>query len=217
MTPPFISIGNKSIERDSCLSLLTCLMVSVLLHLLLTFITENGNFFPDSLQAAEFSLSTQSHGVILARLNAPRPLPPTTPFNQATNIPNTLVKTGGETPHPGPSAASPEDPLYYEPEQLTQPPRLTSPLSLDDAELFGQTHSWSIKLRLLIDANGLVQQVLISESTLDPEYKEGIIKALMRATFEPGRISKDAVRSQYLIEINYAAPDSLPANIRLAP
>lgn len=202
------SIFRTTASQDTFLGLIFCLMVSVLLHLLLVITVANGYFY--SVPADNGGAPHPSHilGTVSLKSDKNKPATPPPPVSHTAKTADLSPQASPKAPRPEASATLSLDPVYYELEELTQPPRLIGPISLDDAELLEQMHAWSVKLRLLIDAKGVVQQVLVSESTLEPKFMGAIIRALMRTNFEPGRISEATVRSQYFIEINSTGPSS---------
>lgn len=126
-----------------------------------------------------------------AKATPPRPSKP--PAQPQTTFPET--KTGAWIPS-----------KYFAPEELSLRPQLRGSISLDTLDLPLETTSGAVNIRLLLNAEGTVEDVIVGQSTLPQALINVVVKIFSVASFEPGQIAGTPVRSQYVLEFRYEAP-----------
>lgn len=101
-------------------------------------------------------------------------------------------------------------PYYFPPHELSRKPQPASPVPLDypaDSPLVARGR---IVLRLLINAAGNVDQVMVEQSELPQELTELARQAFSQAKFQPGMKENRPVKSQMMIEVTFES-DEAPA------
>lgn len=94
---------------------------------------------------------------------------------------------------------------YFAPEELSRRPIPREAISLDTLDLPPETASGTVNIRLLLNAEGTVEDVIVGQTTLPQGLVNAAVKAFSVASFEPGQIAGTPVRSQYVLEFRYEA------------
>lgn len=107
-----------------------------------------------------------------------------------------------------PIAGAPE-PYYFRTSQLTQKPLISENMPGDMILTLPELNGPVATLRLLISAQGDIDQVIVENTVLPEHAVSRITEVFAKARFQPGKIGRLAVRSQLKIEIR--AEDVFPA------
>ena len=110
------------------------------------------------------------------------------------------VLTGSEV-HALPQAA---DPSYYTARDLDRFPRPLAPFRINRAAGDG---AGEVRLEILIDERGIVQDVTIASSTAQARVEEKLRAALAATRFLPAQKDGHAVRSRILLSVGFDAKD----------
>lgn len=186
------------------------------LYLILSSIVHAGLFFAlafDGLKSAESGsrIVDQSSNTLLATIN----IQPSLSHYPATAKPkgNTLAATARNQPNSkiSPSRTNGTSTIlmrYFKGEELTLQPKLRGNIALDNPESTTMPEAGTVQLRLLLNAKGSVDKVIIDNTSLPETFVESVKYSFLTATFEPGEIDGLPVQSQFIVEIRYEA--SLP-------
>lgn len=101
-------------------------------------------------------------------------------------------------------------PVYYTSDQLTKRPRAIAVKKLDTPETQSIIVSGKLILKLWIDTQGQVEDVVVESSELPEIFAEVAIKAFRQSRFAPGERNGQRVASVMRIEVSYA-DQRLPA------
>ena len=106
----------------------------------------------------------------------------------------------------------PPQPYYFPTDQLTEKPQVAQDLPPELAlALSGSTSSTGPRaaiLRLLINENGDIDQVIIEESNFSEEEKNRIIEACKKMKFKPGKLEEMSVNAEMRIELTIDGGDT---------
>ena len=95
----------------------------------------------------------------------------------------------------------PAEPHYFRTSELTQKPVVVQDISSSFVIVVPDVPAQAAILRLFVNDEGNIDKVLIEDSHL-PEHAERRIRdAFSRIRFQPGKIGRQAVRSQFRIEV----------------
>jgi TonB family protein len=183
-----------------------CLLLSLLLHLTSGLIFTGSRSAVTNMKAVIRSPSVSMISADLAQTVSAQKLPELIEEAQATpplpSKPHILpqtdpseIKTGTWIP-----------PKYFAPEELSRRPIPRDAISLDTLDLPPETASGTVNIRLLLNAEGTVEDVIVGQSTLPQALVNAAVKVFSVASFEPGQIAGTPVRSQYVLEFRYEAP-----------
>jgi protein TonB len=181
-------------------------------------------YFGKRAALAEMSFTRTSRSAstaLTARLTAPRPekAPPLdqpAPVDHSTNeappLPNVSATAAvppqaradgaGILPIPGP--------VYYTADQLTKRAHAIKVKKLDAPEMQAIIVSGKLILKLWIDTQGQVEDVVVESSELPEIFAEVAVKAFRQSRFAPGERNGQRVASVMRIEVSYA-DQRLPA------
>lgn len=93
---------------------------------------------------------------------------------------------------------------YFKGNELTRQPKLKGSVAFDNPELTVTPDAGGLRLRLLLNAKGGVDKIIIDTASSLPEtFVESVRYSFSTAIFEPGEINGVAVQSQFFVEIRY--------------
>ncbi len=134
------------------------------------------------------------------------PTPPPLPSPPAPAMPPAPAEPPAPAPPAPPSVATggsppPAPPTSYNVSgSLNQPPRLLSDVDTESTTVLGEGR---VVVRVLINARGEVDEVVVLTSTPKGKYDAAAIAAFSKARYSPGYLDGRAVKSQITYEINY--------------
>lgn len=96
--------------------------------------------------------------------------------------------------------AQPAGPHYFRLSELTQHPSIKQDVLTGLVMHHPGLPPQPVILRLLISDEGTVDRVLVEDSYVGPDIERQVNEALSRVVFEPGKIGRIAVRSQFRVE-----------------
>ena len=162
------------------------------------------------------------HPTILVRLEPAVPSPPVVSPADAGPAPDAMpVRPRAERPRrhalepkpvpalesaSGGEAGVGSDPTYYAARALDVYPALAKPLELPyAARAAAEGIQGSALLLLLIDANGVVDDVSVVEAEPAGYFEDDARRAFLEARFTPARKGGRAVKSRVLVRVNYSS------------
>lgn len=182
-----------------------CLLLSLMLHLTSGLIFSGSR---SAVTAKTVAIRSPSVSVITADL---------VQSISAQKPPELIAETQGTPPLPSKPPVLPQTtpsetksgarilPKYFAPEELSRKPLLRQAISLDTLDLPPETASGTVSIRLLLNAEGAVEDVIVGQSTLPQALVNTAVKVFSVASFEPGQIAGTPVRSQFVLEFRYEA------------
>lgn len=100
------------------------------------------------------------------------------------------------------------DPTYYAARQLDVYPALLTALDLRDGSATTASVNGHVLLLVLIDGNGVVENVRIVEAEPAGHFDDHARRAFENARFSPAIRNGRAVKSCVLIELNYGGAET---------
>ncbi len=183
-----------------------CLLLSLLLHLTSVLIITGSQFAVTNRKAVIRSPSISVITANLVQVISAQKSPELTKEAKATPLlpspPPALAQTAPSETKTGAWIS----PKYFAPEELSRRPQLREGISVDTPDLPPETTTGTVNIRLLLNAAGTVEDVIVGQSTLPQALVKAAVKAFLLASFEPGQIAGTPVRSQYVLEFRYEAP-----------
>lgn len=195
------------------LSLLWALLLAVLLHVA-------GFAFLDSRASMDRNKSSVDHSnpapLTMNLLPAPAPtVSPIPPMTLSADAP--LQEVGVETSTTESDQAlsiipleheekisMPEKPIqphYLKPSELTVKPVLQSDASASQTLVLPDVFPQPVRVHLLINEQGEIDQVVLDPSFLSDQAKQFVIEAFAKTRFLPGKLGDTPVKSDILIEV----------------
>ena len=107
------------------------------------------------------------------------------------------------------------EPEYLISSQLSQRPVVLGTIEVPYPEIKPEGGEVKVVLTLYINERGIVDRVEVDDASVPAPFADAARRAFLLATFTPGRVHDQAVRSQLQIEVNFnaGAPGSeAPAN-----
>ncbi|MES2106993.1 MAG: hypothetical protein V4634_23460 [Pseudomonadota bacterium] len=101
----------------------------------------------------------------------------------------------------------PPQPYYFPTDQLTEKPQVAQDIPPELALALSGASPRAAILRLLINENGDIDQVIIEESNFSEEEKNRIIEACKKMKFKPGKLEEIPVNTEMLIELTIDGGD----------
>lgn len=134
----------------------------------------------------------------------------------ANNLGNTATNPVSSSPQPAQTtrshaetAAAPVDiPYYHSLKQLTEKPRVVEDAASGMNLILPGVETQNVILRLLINEQGVVDQVEIEHSTLMSNIEAVVTAAFAKLRFTPGKIDGVAVKCQLQIEVSLENADT---------
>ncbi|MFZ6646710.1 energy transducer TonB [Undibacterium sp. TJN25] len=104
----------------------------------------------------------------------------------------------------------PPEPYYFTTDLLTEKPKVAQDLPPDLALSLGTAGARAAILRLRINENGEIDEVIVEDSNFSEEEKERIIAACKKMKFKPGRLDEMPVNTEMriVLSIDSGAPAS---------
>lgn len=133
---------------------------------------------------------------------APRPSA-AEPASQAPAAPTSTASLP-IVPAPAP-APDLKKPRYYLPSELTERPRLAAEANPDMSLSVPDVPAQDVELRLLINRDGTVDEVVIDRADTDQRIKDAVAQAFSHLTFVPGKLHDMMVNSQVRIQVRLDA------------
>lgn len=101
----------------------------------------------------------------------------------------------------------PPEPYYFPTDQLSEKPQVAQDIPPELATALSGSSPRAAILRLLINENGEIDQVIIEESNFSEEEKNRIIEACKKMKFKPGKLDEMPVNTEMRIELTIDTPD----------
>lgn len=134
-------------------------------------------------------------------------------------LPETQVSSAEATPAEppaGPHLDLPQlaDPTYYEAKSLDSPQlhAIGTIEPVDPEAGSASPHTGYVRVRLMLEADGRVNEASVLETNLPADYEKAALEAFRHARFYPARKNGRAVRAQFKVELRFKLPP--PADSR---
>lgn len=200
-------------ERDWCcdrtLRLFLCFFVSFVLHFLLIV---SGSAFSESISTAGITRSYRVEAMLVApesRLEndlldehsetVVHESPPSVSANDILSpLADKSASEGGELVQEIKQRGLVDSDRYYVRSELSQAPSVINDVQFT-APPTKTGFAWSLRIRLFISESGLVDRLMVEESTAPVYVEEEAIEKFRSARYSPGLIHGQTVKSQLLI------------------
>ena len=196
---------SEKAHKGAYYKLFLCLLLSIIIHSGLFFALEF-----DGLKSGKndtrFMDTTDNSLLVTIKVQPRLSLHPATTTKPQSQ---TLTTAAPNQPHPKRSSietnsASPIVMRYFKGNELTRQPKIKGGVALDNPEFTVTPDAGILRLRLLLNAKGGVDKIIIDTASSLPEtFVESVKYSFSTAIFEPGEIDSVPVQSQFFVEIRY--------------